>query len=74
MKNYQIDQNVQLPLNTADFPRFEEILVGCKDEPGFEEFVQRVTGPDTGCELDDNYKLQVVPGWHVDDAGYVVKD
>ena len=74
MKNYQIDQNVKLPLNIKDFSHYEEILQSCKNEPGFEEFVQRVTSPDTGLELNDSYELCVADGWHVDEKGYVVKD
>ena len=75
MKNYQTDKNMKLPVNTKDLAKMEAELKAVENEPGFDEMVQRYTGPDTGLEYDDKAgKLNIVPGWHADESGKIVKD
>lgn len=73
MKNYEVP-NVKLPINLRDLPKLEAELKAIEAEPGMDELLQRCTGPDTGLEYDDKTgKLNIVPGWHADSNGDIVK-
>lgn len=75
MKNYQTDKNMSLPVNVKNLEKMAEELKAVENEPGFQELVQRYTGPDTGLEYDDKTKkLNIVQGWHANENGDIVRD
>lgn len=65
-----------MALNTKDFPAIEaEFKAAGKDAARIQRAVEKYTGPDLGTEYDDKTgKLYIVPGWHADADGFVVKD
>lgn len=74
MKNFEVP-NVKLPINTKDILEYEKLLTDTLNEPAFDEINQKVAGPDTGLEYDDKTgKLNIVPGWHEDADGNIVRD
>lgn len=75
MKNYQTDKNMSLPVNVKNLEKMAAELKAVENEPGFQELVQRYTGPDTGLEYDDKTgKLNIVQGWHANENGDIVRD
>lgn len=65
-----------MALNIKDFPKYEEEFAAAgKDAAKIQRAVEKYTGPDLGTEYDDETgKLSIVPGWHEDADGFVVRD
>ena len=65
-----------MALNIKDFPKYEaEFKAAGKDAAKIQRAAEKYTGPDNGTEYDDETgKLSIVPGWHADADGFVVKD
>lgn len=68
--------NVNMKANVKDFPKYEaEFAAAGKDAAKIQRAVEKYTGPDNGTEYDDETgKLSIVPGWHADADGNVVRD
>lgn len=62
-------------ININDIPAIEkQLAVDAKHSNQFEAILKKYTGPDTGLEWhSDSEKLVIVPGWHVDENGNIVK-
>ena len=65
-----------MALNIKDFPKYEaEFKAAGKDAAKLQRAVEKYTGPDNGTEYNDETgKLSIVPGWHADADGFVVRD
>ena len=65
-----------MALNIKDFPKYEaEFAAAGKDAAKIQRAVEKYTGPDLGTEYDDKTgKLSIVPGWHADADGNIVRD
>lgn len=65
-----------MALNIKDFPKYEaEFKAAGKDAAKLQRAAEKYTGPDLGTEYDDKTgKLSIVPGWHADADGFVVRD
>lgn len=65
-----------MALNIKDFPKYEaEFKAAGKDAAKIQRAVEKYTGPENGTEYDDETgKLSIVPGWHANADGNVVKD
>lgn len=65
-----------MALNIKDFPKYEaEFKAAGKDAAKLQRAAEKYTGPDLGTEYDDKTgKLSIVPGWHADSDGNVVRD
>ena len=65
-----------MALNIKDFPKYEaEFKAAGKDAAKIQRAVEKYTGPDLGTEYDDETgKLSIVPGWHADADGFVVRN
>lgn len=63
-------------LNVKDFPKYEQEINSVKSMGAeLHHALSKYTGPDLGTEYDDETgKLSIVPGWHADADGFVVRD
>lgn len=65
-----------MALNIHDFPKYEVELNNPKnDEAMLKRAIEKYTGPALGTEWDDKTgKLSIVPGWHAEADGTIVRD
>lgn len=65
-----------MALNVKDFPKYEAEIAAVKnDKAEIKRVLSYCTGPDLGTEWDDKTgKLSIVPGWHADADGTIVRD
>ncbi len=63
-------------INIKDFPQYEKEIANVKSmRAELQHVLSKCTGPDLGTEWDDKTgKLSIVPGWHADPDGNVVRD
>ena len=63
-------------LNVKDFPKYEQEINSVKSmDAELHHALSKYTGPAVGTEWDDKTgKLSIVPGWHADADGNVVRD
>ena len=60
-------------LNVKDFPKYEKEINSVKSmDAELQHALSKYTGPAVGTEWDD--KISIVPGWHADADGNVVRD
>lgn len=63
-------------INVNDFEKYENEIASVKNNAAeLWRVLAKYTGPDVGTEWDDEaMTLSIVPGWHVDEDGFVVRD